>query len=141
MRQFIVIVYTVLILASLPWARQIWDLAGDRNGFFILIGLYAGSIICVRNIWLMGLLAVAAVLVFKLIPLPVERVHFVEYGVLGWLSYRAFGKKAVIYVIFIGIIDELIQGVLPDRFFDLRDIFMNITGGGIGIVMRQYASR
>lgn len=134
----IVIAYTVLILATLPWARQIWNFVGDRNGSFIIIGLYTASIIRIRDIRLIGLLAVIAIAIFKLIPLPVERIHFIEYGVLGWLSYWAFGRKAFVYVITIGIIDELIQGVLPNRFFDMRDILMNIVGGGLGIAMRVY---
>lgn len=134
----IVIAYTLLILATLPFARQLWAIVGERNGFFIIIGLYTASIISIRDIRLICLLAVIAIVIFKLIPLPVERIHFIEYGVLGWLSYWAFGRKAFIYVVTIGIIDELIQGVLPNRFFDMRDIFMNIAGGGLGIAMRIY---
>lgn len=134
----VVFIYTILILAILPWARQVWGFVGDRNGLFIIIGLYVGSIIRIRNIWLMGLLAVIAIIIFKLIPLPIERIHFIEYGILGWLSYWAFGKKALIYVVTIGIIDELIQGALPNRIFDTRDILMNVIGGGLGIAMRIY---
>lgn len=138
MRQFIVIAYTLLILVTLPFARQLWDLVGERNGFFVIIALYTASIVCVRNIRLIGPLVVIAIAIFKLIPLPIERIHFIEYGVLGWLSYWAFGKKAIIYVITVGIIDELIQGALPNRFFDMRDIMMNIVGGGLGMVMWIY---
>lgn len=134
----IVIAYTVLILATLPWARQLWAIVGERNGFFIIIGLYAASIIRVRDVRFISLLTVISIIIFKLIPLPIERIHFIEYGILGWLSYWAFGWKAIFYVITIGIIDELIQGILPDRFFDMRDIWMNVIGGGLGIMMRIY---
>lgn len=138
----IVVAYTILILATLPWARNLWDLAGDRNGFYILAGLYicsAGFLyIRYKNIFIIGLLGSIGFAIFKLIPLPIERIHFIEYGILGWLSYWAGSKKAFLYVVTIGIIDELIQGILPNRYFDIRDIFMNVIGGCIGIFMRLY---
>lgn len=139
---WIVFGYTILILATLPWARQLWDFVGNRNGFFALIGLYVCSAgllyIRIRSIIFIGLFSIIAVAIFRLIPLPIERIHFIEYGLLGWLSYWAGGKKALIYVIAIGIIDELIQGILPNRYFDMRDIIMNIIGGGMGIIMGVY---
>lgn len=139
---WIVILYTVLILVSLPWARQMWDFVGNKNGFFILIGLYVCSVgilyIRIRNILFIGLLGIIIFAIFKLIPLPIERIHFIQYGILGWLAYLAGGRKAFFYVIAIGILDELIQGILPNRYFDIRDIFMNIIGGCIGIGIRFY---
>lgn len=141
-RWWVVVAYTLLVLASLPWARQMWDFVGDRDGFFILIGLYVCSVgilyIRLRNIFFIGLLGIVAIAIFKVIPLPIERIHFIQYGILGWLSYWAGGRKAFLYVVAIGIIDELIQGILPNRHFDIRDIFMNIIGGGIGIVIGIY---
>lgn len=141
-RRLIVVVYTIIILAALPFARQVWSVVGDKNGFLLLSGLYAGSLgflyIRIRNIIYIGVLAFITFVIFWLVPLPIERIHFVEYGILGWISWRAFGKGAFIYVISIGILDELIQGVLPNRVFDFRDICMNLTGGGIGIYMRNY---
>lgn len=138
----VVFLYTLIILITLPWARNLWDFVGERNGFFLLAGLYiwtTGFIyIRYKNIFLIGFFCVSAFLIFKLIPLPIERIHFIEYGTLGWLSYWAGGKKAFPYVIAIGIIDELIQGLLPNRFFDIRDIFMNVIGSFIGIFLRLY---
>lgn len=141
-RKLIVAGYTVLILATLPWARQIWDFVGAKSGFYMLIGLYicsAGLLyIRLRNVFFIGFLGIIAIAIFKLVPLPIERIHFIQYGILGWLAYWAGGKKAFLYVIAIGIVDEIIQGILPNRFFDIRDIFMNTIGGGIGIVMKIY---
>jgi len=70
---------------------------------------------------------------------PAERIHFLEYGILGVLIFKATGKGtkqnifAIILLVIIAVIDELIQYVLPNRVGDIRDIVMNITGGTIGL--------
>jgi len=69
---------------------------------------------------------------------PEESLHFVQYGVLGWLLFRALRFRLAdpsIYVAGLmigaaaGICDELIQWVVPRRFFDFRDIGINILSG------------
>ena len=70
---------------------------------------------------------------------PAERIHFLEYGVLGVLIFKATGKGtkqnifAIILLFIIAVIDELIQYILPNRVGDIRDVVMNITGGIIGL--------
>ena len=69
-----------------------------------------------------------------LVPLPEEQLHFLVFGVFGALTFALFepGKAAAI-AIAVAIADELLQGALPDRFFDVRDIAMNSAsalGGG-----------
>jgi VanZ family protein len=70
--------------------------------------------------------------------LPEEQVHFIEYGILGALIYLALSHdinnvfvyilSALIVFVF-GTIDEVIQGVLPNRVFDIRDLIMNGSAG------------
>ena len=74
---------------------------------------------------------------------PVERSHLIEYGVVAVLIYAALlerrsnGKRvpvpgllAILTTAFIGLVDELIQLVLPNRVFDPVDIAFN-TGAAV----------
>jgi VanZ family protein len=66
--------------------------------------------------------------------IPEERVHFIEYGALALLARHALSrhlKRARLYLgawllaSLAGWVDELIQGLLPDRVHDLRDVVIN----------------
>ncbi|MCI0526462.1 MAG: VanZ family protein, partial [Nitrospira sp.] len=37
-----------------------------------------------------------------------------------------------------GFIDECIQGVLPNRVFELKDVGMNIVGGLLGVLLARF---
>ena len=75
---------------------------------------------------------------------PAERIHFLEYGILGALIFKATGEKvkqnifAIILLFIIAVIDELIQYMLPNRVGDIKDIVMNITGGIIGLCLEKF---
>jgi len=67
-----------------------------------------------------------------------ERIHILEYGLLGyWAAGDLFKRKAsvksvilVIITIFVfAFLDEGLQYFLPYRVYDLRDIVFNLTGG------------
>ena len=74
-----------------------------------------------------------------------ERIHLLEYGVLGWFVSRDLirgrSKKlkdiilAGLFATVVGIIDEGFQAILPYRFFDIRDILFNSLGGIWGIIL------
>ena len=75
----------------------------------------------------------------------VERMHFVEYAFLGLLISRAvkvINLQGIIYTAFlvtmIGAVDEIIQWFLPNRFGDMRDVFMNSVGGLSGLWLGQF---
>jgi hypothetical protein len=69
---------------------------------------------------------------------PGNKVHLLEYGLLGYLvcnAARVPGRgtlAAVVFLVAAGTCDELIQAVLPNRYFDLKDITGNIIGAGLG---------
>jgi len=65
---------------------------------------------------------------------PVERVHYLQYGLLSYTMYRSlrirlpnwlvfFWSTGVVF--FIGVVDETIQWVLPQRVGEYRDILIN----------------
>ena len=147
-RRVIILLYTLLILATLPLARTVWDWIGAEWGYVVLLGLYCGAAGFMysryRNILILALMVLVSLAIFKIIPLPIERIHFIEYGILGWLVWRASGKGkrgfalSMGYILAISVLDEVIQGILPNRVYDIRDIWMNVTGGCIGLVLGIY---
>ncbi|MFV1976101.1 MAG: VanZ family protein [Candidatus Scalindua sp.] len=77
-------------------------------------------------------------LVLYILELPEEQFHFIEYGILSALIYVALthdiNNKSIYFlsaiVVFVfGTIDEVIQWVLPNRCFDIRDLIMNGIAG------------
>ncbi len=92
--------------------------------------------------WLAGVAAVFVVWTWLLMEQPEEAVHFVEYGVLGVLSYRAlrpnmnnpgvFVAAALIGTI-VGTVDEIIQWIVPGRYWDFRDLVLN---GGTSVLVQ-----
>ncbi|MFN0118395.1 MAG: VanZ family protein [Elusimicrobiota bacterium] len=74
---------------------------------------------------------------------PEELVHFFQYGLVGVLFLRALEKHdfnkpfSWVMAFFIasiaGIIDELLQGLLPNRHYDARDILLNVISVTLGL--------
>ncbi len=69
---------------------------------------------------------------------PEEAMHFVEYGVLGVLLFRALRHRiqnGTLYVTaamlgaVIGCADEIYQWIIPKRFFDFKDLLLNAVAG------------
>jgi VanZ family protein len=101
----------------------------------------ARSLATVRGLWLGGVVAAYAAASVALRANAEEAVHFVEYGVLGVLAFRALGHRlhdASIYVAaalvggMVGLVDEAIQWLVPRRVWDLRDLALNL-GGASGV--------
>ena len=75
----------------------------------------------------------------------VERIHFIEYAVLGLLISRAVNVRTLNGIIYtgclitlIGAVDEIIQWFLPNRVGDMRDVFMNSVGGLSGLWLGRF---
>ena len=75
----------------------------------------------------------------------VERIHFIEYAVLGLLISRAVNVRTLHGIIatcslitLIGVVDEIIQWFLPNRVGDMRDVFMNSVGGFSGLWLGRF---
>ena len=84
------------------------------------------------------------VMVALLLDFPVERIHIVEYGLIGLMlawalagisRWPGWWPLAVILVWMIGWGDELIQAVLPSRVYDVRDIVLNGVSGMAGLYL------
>lgn len=72
----------------------------------------------------------------------VERVHFVEYGLIAWLFYRAWlpvGGFAVLALAFfsaatVGTFEEWFQWFIPARVGEVRDVLLNSAAIGCGLL-------
>jgi len=74
-----------------------------------------------------------------------ERTHLAQYGITAWLAWRAVTPHvgdglaayaaAALLGTAIGWGDELIQALLPNRVYDLRDVALNAAGAVLGIVV------
>ena len=71
-----------------------------------------------------------------------ETFHFVEYGLLGWLAYRASHRveDASLVVVpllagtIVGTLDEFFQWFIPFRTGEARDVMLNVVGAGCGLL-------
>ena len=85
-------------------------------------------------------------LIFVRMSIPTERSHLIEYGVVAILIYEALlernrnGRKpaypailAIAAASLVGVIDEIIQLILPSHVFDVRDIAFNVLAAVLAV--------
>ena len=159
-RWLIVVLYTLSIYAFLPFGPKLWTYVLNYNGK--LAGCLVITIISLFVIYFLFrlvlqkkvkdvyvyltffLILLACIALFKYICVySSERFHLFMYGILSGVVFYAFEfdiktNRIYIYtsllVCALGVIDEVIQFLLPMRFFDIRDIFLNWISGGLGIL-------
>jgi hypothetical protein len=151
--------WIALIYASIPFVRRMRDAFATHwpaefiayGVITVVLGAAAATIVYLRLrrpkigladlLWLVGVAAVIVVWTRRLMGQPEEAVHFFEYGVLGFLLFRAFEKRVpdpTVYLavtltgFLVGTFDEFIQWLVPGRFWDFRDIVLN--GGAVALV-------
>lgn len=156
----IVTLYTALIFATLADVVLIMDVierwVGDLLGtmlsvltlalltlFFVYLIVFKKE----RQPWrylLMVFVIASVAIIERFISYPAEKVHLVEYGILGWMIYQAVRMSGggvvagyfwtMALVLIIGTADEIVQMYLPMRVFDFRDIVINFHSGILGAV-------
>ena len=101
---------------------------------------------------LVALFAIVYVILILRIRMPEERFHLIEYGLFGGLVYAGFQERrealtragrrptwvpssvlALMATVAAGWIDEGIQGLLPERVYDLRDVALNGVAGLVAV--------
>lgn len=129
-------------------AAVLWDLRRSRAGW--------------RG-W--AVLAAVALVLAALAPVltgPEEAMHFVQYGLFGGLAYGALRERrraaaghlspplrhpalvAILLTALAGWGDEGIQYLLPNRYYDLRDVAFNAGAGVLAVAAlagREWARR
>ncbi len=149
----------LFIIISASFLRQVMDFikaAVGEGGFILLIGA-AGTVFLISFLILTirkrpGFLKFSisiAVLIIGIwltwqLKIPEEKIHLLEFAVLGWLAGRDSIKAdkkakgiafALAFTLMVGILDEVFQGILPYRYFQWSDIAFNSAGGLWGIIL------
>lgn len=154
----IVFSYTLLIYISLPVMPGLWAkfarYAGDFTNYIAgivlaALGLYIVFYLISRRkglcafIWL-GILAFFYTWGLSRLELPIERIHFIEYGLLSLFVFRALrhninGKSIYLWsgiaVFCLGFLDEGIQYALPNRVYETKDVIINGFAGVLGLFL------
>jgi len=150
-------VYLLAIYSTLAYVRVITNALRDRGVLRISVGV-AFVLAASVALWLifrarerrtmrmlLTLAAVAAAYGLVIWPMesPEEKIHFIQYGVVALLAYASFGSyvASAIFVLAAGWIDEGIQGLLPSRFYDLRDVAFNAAAGVLALLAHAVSSR
>lgn len=146
------------IFFTVPMARKIQNfvaaLAGRSFfGYFVLITVIVLFVVltyvlytrlkihAISNyIWLVLILAMYVYFTLKLWANPEEAIHFIEYGLLGFFLFKAFdhhiGDSSIYLAAFllgslVGTCDEILQWIVPGRYFDFRDVGLNALSSGL----------
>ena len=154
----VTLLYTTLIYSTLSVMPQVWktlwDFTQGRIDYvgWVLISVASMTLLVylvVHGRIVLSLLSVfplGSANVFLLMELggsPAERIHLTEYGFLGFLVLWALrmdlsGKWFYFWgwmiASGIGLLDEGIQWLLPNRVFEWKDVGLNVVSSGLGIL-------
>ena len=156
------VIWTAVIYLTLPYAPVWRDWLTEKfTGYFIpvtvaviLLAIMIITIVrmiryksSVYDYILLALVIYGYYFALSRIEIIVEQVHFLEYGLLAYLviralrvSNRSLGQylNALLLVSLAGIIDECIQGQLPNRVGELRDVYTNILSAALALLWYRY---
>ena len=92
----------------------------------------------------------AYMMLFLRMGIPEERSHLIEYSVVAllmheaWIERQAAGRVvrspglfAFVGASVVGIVDEMIQALLPNRVFDVVDIGFNVLAAALAVGLGQ----
>ncbi|MGH6946073.1 MAG: VanZ family protein, partial [Kiloniellales bacterium] len=148
-----VVLWSLFVFSMAPLARSLQavvaDYAGPEIYLYIVIAtvLAAGAALALHlrrslrgtpgsYLWLAFFAAIFVGYTLSLRHSASETLHFIEYGVLGFLLFRALSHRvrdwgiylaAAILGAIVGTIDEAIQWLTPRRYWALADIRLNVT--------------
>lgn len=153
------LVVMVTIYATLSPAQELAAALRERNLLRVTSGavlLLVAVVIAVqwaktrpgrREIGVgIGVLAVYLALLIRL-PIPEARSHLFEYGLVSILIYHALIERrqngcrvpvpallAIVAITLLGWLDEGIQAFLPNRVYDLVDVWLNAVFGSTAVL-------
>jgi hypothetical protein len=155
-------VYVVVIYVTLPVGGDVGRfLVGNRSGRLLIgpglaLALAAGAVALLAVLrarrsppraYVLLVLAGAGYwgALAWLGALRIDRLHLPEYGVAAWLAWRALegsvrGRTArcvaaAAVAALAGWGEELLQAVVPGRYYNLRDVAANATGAALGALV------
>lgn len=142
------------IYAVIFFARAIVDALRDRGALRLTVmAVFALAAIVVawrvararpgwREIGAVLLCGVLYAVVLSRLERHEERIHFLEYGLFAGLVEAALRERGSLWSGWIAIavtaaagwIDEGIQGLVPGRVYDLRDVVFNLVAGILAVL-------
>lgn len=152
----IVLFGTIIIFVTIPLARIIqryFELWFGAKAYFIAAAIMAVFLVIVvsayifrrrkrritrRLSWLLLLMAASVWVMRNQLQSPAEAIHFFEYGILSFLLFRAWSHHvrdrliypiAALSLMIIASFDEYLQWLMPGRYWDFRDIRLNVMAG------------
>lgn len=158
----VVAIYSTLGLAgTLAQALRAQNLlnVSFAVGFLLVVAAIIGSVLKRRpgrrEICLaLGVAAAYGMVVVRMGVTPEERTHLFEYGLVAVLIHQALtervrnGRRVPIPAVLtlavtalLGWLDEAIQGLLPNRIYDLRDVGVNALAGLMAIAATLILAR
>ena len=139
---YLIVVYTAILKhfsAAIAGIVPITIIIVMGVVFFIIV------LVLKKDIKILILLIPCTIITWVLIslePNPNKYIHIPEYVVMSWILFEAlsldYKGKGIFYLVFIcsaslGVVDEIMQGILPGRFYGWRDMIMNSAAAVIGI--------
>ncbi len=140
---YLIVVYTAIVKhfsAAIAGKIPITIIIVMGVVFFIIV------LALKKNIKTLILLIPCTIIVWILVslqPNPNKYIHIPEYVVMSWILFEAlsldYKGKGIFYLVFIcaaslGVVDEMMQGILPDRTYGWRDMIMNSAATVIGVL-------
>ncbi len=158
-----VVAFTSLIYLTIPFARDIQGFLRDlkilRVGVYCAVFLFISAVafFVIRyigyslfNVVILTIFIAIYLLIVKQYSIMVERIHFIEYGLLAFLVYHSLKTTvsgfavypvSLLIVTVVGWGDELIQYFLPGRVYDNRDVFLNALSGALILILLYIIDR
>lgn len=149
-----VFLYTVFLYSTLVLAFDLYVSLFDRMGrefmdnlmswMYLPLGLILIALIFVFFPRRIGayvaflLIALAFICCLQFLAVPAKRFHFLQYGPLTVLVFDALRFRChdryhyvwtLLIVAFLGLGDETVQGIFPDRHFGMPDVVLNSVAG------------
>lgn len=164
-----------LVCGTIYPAPYAIDFLRDRNLLRLTVAMILTATVAALAWWiarqrprprewaLLGACALLYSLIFWKLPVPQERLHFLEYGAIAALAYAALrerqrasgkpaaggwrgwawgpGSKAILLTSALGWADEGIQALVPNRYYDLRDVFFNALAAVLAVTIAELRRR
>jgi hypothetical protein len=153
--------YILLMFAGLPYLPIFWDhLARISPLLFAAFSTLLIPVIAVSAFGYLlfrgrrrspahllltgGICLLFVVVIYNISTVPADRFHIVEYVILSILVFRALDGRIPPYLVYpgvivcafmVGVLDEAVQAVIPNRVYDPIDILVNWLSSLFGIYL------
>ena len=155
--------YTLVLYSTLTIAFDLYVSIFDQigreamstwmNRFFFAVGILLFFLVFLvlprrkESYLAFSLLVLGVAFSLHLLSIPAKRFHFFQYAPLTYLVYEAIGFRiqgsnrylwSFTLVTILGLGDESLQWLLPDRHFGLADVVLNAVAGLFTLVFIGY---